>query len=130
MSGLLVVTGSRDASKQESSLLISSTVSKYNIDEIWHGGARGADSHAQDVADLLSLKSRVFEAEWNTLGKSAGVLRNRVMIRVAHAQSTNRLVMVLALFALSAKNIGTTDCVEQVMQCRLPLNIRWVPKEG
>lgn len=40
------------------------------------GGARGVDTWAIQAATQRGLKTKVFEADWNTFGKSAGMRRN------------------------------------------------------
>lgn len=47
------------------------------------GGAKGADAMAEKVAEELGLKIRVVKAEWDRYGKSAGIVRNLEMIRMA-----------------------------------------------
>ena len=44
--------------------------------EIVCGGARGADSLGRDWANALGVPVALFEADWNTHGKKAGILRN------------------------------------------------------
>lgn len=43
------------------------------------GGAKGADSLAERYAKENKLELKVFEAEWDKFGKSAGYKRNRIM---------------------------------------------------
>lgn len=45
-----------------------------------HGGARGADSLADDVANELGYHVRSYPAEWEIHGKAAGPIRNRRML--------------------------------------------------
>lgn len=47
-------------------------------DTIYHGGARGVDTWAEEEAEKLKCRIVVFEADW-TKGKQAGVLRNKEM---------------------------------------------------
>lgn len=47
---------------------------------IIHGGARGADTMAADIAALYGYEVRAFPADWNTHGKRAGILRNLAML--------------------------------------------------
>lgn len=47
---------------------------------ILHGGARGADSLAGEVARELGIRIKVFPAEWEKYGKVAGPLRNIEML--------------------------------------------------
>lgn len=44
-----------------------------------HGGARGADSLADRLAHKCGWEVKVFPADWNQFGKSAGYRRNREM---------------------------------------------------
>lgn len=40
------------------------------------GGARGVDTWAEDAAKANGLETKVFKADWDTLGKRAGYVRN------------------------------------------------------
>jgi hypothetical protein len=51
--------------------------------EIIHGGAKGIDSMADVFARGYKLKLKVFPADWNTFGKSAGMKRNLEMLYYA-----------------------------------------------
>lgn len=53
------------------------------------GGARGADALAERYARERGYASEVFQADWNTFGKSAGYKRNVQMHRYI-AQFANR----------------------------------------
>lgn len=48
--------------------------------EIVSGGARGVDTIAVDEARRLGLKTKVFPADWDNLGKAAGYIRNEQII--------------------------------------------------
>ena len=54
------------------------TISRTTI--IIHGGARGADSLAGNLATSLKMKVIKFPADWDKYGKAAGVLRNQQML--------------------------------------------------
>lgn len=45
-----------------------------------HGAARGADTIAGDIAKAMGLQVLAFPAQWNTLGKAAGPVRNMNML--------------------------------------------------
>ena len=47
---------------------------------IIHGGARGADSIAGNLATSLKIKVLKFPAEWDKYGKAAGSIRNQQML--------------------------------------------------
>lgn len=84
---------------------------EYNPDDNWlpsdieiiSGGAKGADSIAEDWATIAYCKCHVFEAEWGKYGKSAGPVRNKRML------DEGRPDLVLACPGGS----GTANMVEQ-----------------
>lgn len=45
-----------------------------------HGGARGADKLAGEVAKELGIEVVVFPANWELYGKRAGYVRNQLML--------------------------------------------------
>ena len=47
---------------------------------IIQGGARGADSLAKKYAQIHSISSLEFPADWKSYGKRAGYLRNKEMV--------------------------------------------------
>jgi len=55
---------------------VDKVLKKYNITEIVTGGARGADTLAEQYAKEKGLKLTIFPAEWNKYGKRAGFIRN------------------------------------------------------
>jgi hypothetical protein len=58
------------------------TISRTTI--IIHGGARGADSLAGNLATSLKMKVIKLQAEWDKYGKAAGILRNQQMLDEEH----------------------------------------------
>lgn len=61
---------------------------QFKIQTIIHGGARGADTCAQDYADEYGLGYKVYpvkKSEWRTIGKAAGILRNKKMLNESRA---------------------------------------------
>ena len=52
----------------------------YDISELIHGGARGADSMAERWAEKRDIPMKVFPAQWDKYGKSAGYVRNKQML--------------------------------------------------
>lgn len=51
-----------------------------DIIEIVSGGARGVDSLAERLANEENFLKKIFPADWNQYGKSAGPIRNRQMV--------------------------------------------------
>jgi hypothetical protein len=54
-----------------------------NNPTIIHGGATGVDSIAAQMALDCGLEAIELKPNWEQLGKSAGVLRNKTMVRMA-----------------------------------------------
>ena len=53
----------------------------FEITELIHGAARGADSLAAAWAKSRGVPTRAFPADWNKHGKAAGFRRNETMLR-------------------------------------------------
>ena len=50
------------------------------ITQIIHGGARGADSLADTWGELTGVPVKCFPANWKSLGRVAGPIRNSLML--------------------------------------------------
>lgn len=44
------------------------------------GGARGADTLAEQWADDRKIPTKIYQADWETLGRKAGPIRNQRML--------------------------------------------------
>lgn len=78
----ILVVGSRDFNNYEMlKNAIDTAVNTYGDVEIVSGGAKGADSLAEQYAKEKGYALKVFLADWNTYGKSAGYRRNAEMHR-------------------------------------------------
>lgn len=75
-----VVTGSRT---WEDEGRLTSTLEAFGPDMVVHGGARGADVMAGRWALKHGKQVRVFPAQWNAHGRSAGFKRNQTMVEWA-----------------------------------------------
>lgn len=51
------------------------------VSKVIHGGARGADSLAGEWAKDNNVPVRVYNADWKKYGKSAGMIRNKEMLK-------------------------------------------------
>ena len=47
------------------------------------GGARGADTLAEEIAEGVGLPIKVFPADWKNLGRAAGPIRNEQIVEYA-----------------------------------------------
>lgn len=52
----------------------------WKLTTIITGGARGADTMAHEWALRRKLQTEVYHADWDTYGKAAGMIRNRLML--------------------------------------------------
>jgi len=74
------------------------------------GGAKGADKLGEMFADLYSKPKKIFPAEWNKYGKSAGFIRNQHIVDACD--------MVLAFW--DGKSKGTQDTINKAKLAKKP----------
>lgn len=126
----LLVTGSRewtdiDTVRAWLSPLAPRPQTRGGVYRLIHGGARGADSIAGDVARELGFVVDVFPADWENDGRGAGAKRNDRMVE----ENRNRIRRALAFtWWDEAKwktgiSSGTGDCVSRLLIAGLPVNI-------
>lgn len=83
-----------------------------------HGGARGADRLAGEVATENAIKSVVFEADWDRHGRSAGYKRNVEMARYLKEQErAGARVQVVAF----PGGVGTDHMRDIARQMNIPV---------
>lgn len=81
-----------------------------------HGAARGADTIAGKVANLLGMKVEIYSADWTKQGKSAGPIRNRQML-------DQKPDLVLAFHNDIEASKGTKDCVTEAKRRGIPVRL-------
>lgn len=86
--------------------LLSSTLSQLNPELIIHGNARGADSLAGQWAALNKITQIAYPANWKRNGKSAGPIRNQLMLDEA----------LPALVLAFPGGTGTADMIARAMK--------------
>lgn len=104
----VLVTGDREWTdramiRRELAKLPSGTI-------VVHGGARGADTIAGEIAKELGFVVRVYPADWNGQGKAAGPIRNSTMLVREH-RPEEPINLVLAFHHDLSKSRGTRDMV-------------------
>lgn len=77
----IAVTGGRDYQNKS---VVFSALDKINAEHkislLIHGGARGADTLCRDWAVERNIPVELHNAEWDRLGKRAGIIRNQRML--------------------------------------------------
>jgi hypothetical protein len=80
----LAIVGTRNFNNYD--LLKSIILQNYNLNDINYivsGGARGADSLAEKFALDFGIETKIFLPDWDKYGKSAGYIRNCLIIENA-----------------------------------------------
>lgn len=74
----VIIAGSRDGVTKDD---VTAAIwgSPFTFDEIVSGGARGVDKLGEEWAWAYGIPCKVFPANWNSFGKSAGIMRNMEM---------------------------------------------------
>lgn len=54
-----------------------------NVDAVVSGGASGTDTLAEIWANKNNIRTKIFKADWKKYGNSAGVVRNKNIIKSA-----------------------------------------------
>ena len=87
-----------------------------NYPIIIHGGARGADTMGETIAERFSLRTTSFRAQWNRYGNSAGVIRNREMIKA-------KPDLVLAFHNDIENSKGTKDMINIAREAGIEVRV-------
>jgi hypothetical protein len=89
---------------------------------IIHGGARGADRIAGEVAMALGFVIRVYPADWVIHGKAAGPIRNSEMLRKEHYLE-EPIDLCLAFTWDLAISRGTHDMVQKARKAHIEVQL-------
>ena len=124
----VLVTGSRDWSSWDRDIirreLFEWAAGASGPITLVHGGARGVDSIAGDIAKEAGWTVRVYEADWEQHGKAAGPIRNRDMLcKEMYQDSSERLDLVLAFSVDLEKSKGTKDMVFVANRHGIPVKL-------
>lgn len=77
--GITDITPVKEAAEESPWDIDENYPSTCKVEEIVHGGAKGVDTSANQLAESLGIPVRIFEPDWDELGKSAGPARNKEM---------------------------------------------------
>lgn len=118
----LIVAGGRDFQDKTLCLMaVYGLINQYpdHTFVIVSGGARGADSLGEWVADELKLRMLRIPADWDQYGKQAGRIRNCEMADVAD--------LLLAFW--DGKSFGTKHMIEEAKFRSIPTQVIFYQSE-
>ena len=87
--------------------------------EIVSGGCRGADEMGEQYAKYWGINLRIFPADWNTYGKSAGPIRNEQMARYAAEADHGMLIA----FPKKKGSRGTKNMIDVARRYGLEVHV-------
>jgi len=99
----IAIVGSRDWKDRDAIRDYIQSLPKDTI--VVSGGARGVDLTAEVAAKELGLETKIFLADWDNQGKSAGILRNSLIVSYADE--------VVAFW--DGKSKGTKDTIDKAL---------------
>lgn len=112
MATIIVVTGDRNWTNREA---VRREFAKLPPDTtIVHGGCRGLDTIAGEVAVEFGFAVDSHPAKWDLYGKGAGPIRNQEMLDLKPKK-------VLAFHPDLSSSKGTKDCVREAMRRDIPV---------
>ena len=97
----VIIAGSRNITDYNS-VKLAIIKSGFVIDEIVSGGAKGVDALGEKFAYENCISLKIFPANWDKYGKSAGYIRNQQMAKYADA--------LIAIW--DGKSMGTKHMIE------------------
>lgn len=98
----VLVTGDRTWTAKH---IIMQVLQELKPKRVIQGGAKGADLLAMECAVQLKIQQVEYKARWDTYGRKAGPLRNRVMI------DTEKPELVIAFHDNLEKSKGTKNMI-------------------
>ena len=108
----LLVCGDRNWSDRK---LIAAMLALEAPEVVIHGGCRGADLMAGEVARSLGLAIEEYPAQWHRYGRGAGPVRNQQMLDEGQPDR------VLAFHSDLSRSRGTADMVRRARAAGIPV---------
>jgi predicted Rossmann fold nucleotide-binding protein DprA/Smf involved in DNA uptake len=111
----VIIAGGRDFKKDKNTFETLDKILSKQLKgiEVVSGGARGADAVGEEYAVSRGLNIRVFEADWDKYGKSAGYRRNAEMANYGNA--------LIAFWDGASR--GTKNMIELAEKKGLPIRV-------
>ena len=120
----VLVTGSRDWGRGWDDMrLMTTTLSSLDIALLITGGARGADTMAEQWAHTNEVETSVWPADWDSQGKAAGRIRNRQMLDFLLTQSNPLVLAFKDNFDKRMLKGGTEHMVKISLIAGVPVSI-------
>ena len=111
----VIIAGSRDFNDYDF-VVETIEMSGLNITTVVSGGARGVDALGEQYAEEMNLPLKVYPANWNEHGKSAGPIRNAKM-----AQNADALIAIW-----DGESRGTKNMIDTAHKRKLIVFVREV----
>ena len=118
---IILVSGSREYSDyNQVQKVLEDNFSEACFDEdipvLYHGGARGVDTWAGDLANQWGIDTEIRYADWDKYGYAAGCIRNGEMLdaAIAHALQKNTTLTVLIFW--DGESRGTKDMIHHCIE--------------
>ena len=127
----IIIAGNRDFDDPVFNDIVSFMIPPYDEFtyedvEIISGGCSGADAMAEAYAKDYGITLKVFPADWNKYGKSAGPIRNEQMAKYATTDSDS--CMLIAFW--DGKSRGTKNMIDTALKYKLDVHVfMWERKE-
>lgn len=108
----VAIVGSRSFDNYE---LLKHTIEKlhFSITQIISGGAKGADSLAEQCAEEFNIPIIIHKPDWAIYGKAAGIVRNKKIIDDCE----------YCLVFWDQKSYGTKSSIDYCVKAGKPLHV-------
>lgn len=87
----------------------------YENIHVVHGGARGVDEAAEYLAELKHWDAIAMPADWDGLGRKAGMVRNKLMVDFVKGKEA-----CCAVILWDGKSNGTANTIGNVKKSGIP----------
>jgi YspA, cpYpsA-related SLOG family len=111
------IIGSRNIENYD---LLKQAVKGLHITAVISGGAAGVDKMAEQYAKENGLPLTILPANWNAHGKSAGMIRNAEIVKIAE--------QIIAIWDGSSR--GTAATINMAKKAKKPLRIAKISQES
>lgn len=120
---IVLISGSREGfTYKDFKEKLLSVTDPDKITEMVSGGARGVDTFARRFSSEFGLKFKCLEADWDNLGKKAGMVRNVEMAEYVKAKTVGKEESIVVAFRNNHSS-GTTHMIKSAQRLGLDLVI-------